>query len=86
MSAETTCLIASAGLLLWLEYGGMTPVGAAMALDHPQDPMALKLERAGESHSHTCCHLCLTAHAFCYGCCADSCLVWNLQLAMQVNV
>lgn len=46
------CLIASAGLLLWLEYGEMISVGAAMALDHPEDPMTLKLEHAGESPSH----------------------------------
>ena len=27
-------------------------MGAAFALDHSEDPMTLKLENAGESHSH----------------------------------
>ena len=38
--------------MLWLEYDELLPVGAAMALDHPKDPMTLKLEHTSESPSH----------------------------------
>ena len=46
------CLIDPTGLQIWWTCGGVTPaVGAAIAAK-PKDPMSLKLERAGESHSH----------------------------------
>ena len=76
------CLVAFVGLLLWLEYGDMSPVDAAIALDHPEDPMTLKLERAGESHSDMLPLVldssCDVLPGSCYCCHVYSCIIWNL--------